>query len=102
MIAQGIVADNQQLISLGIGGLLISLVGYSVWKLIGGWMTFAGIERTASKESKEKADHLQSKLSEEISKRVALEVEVHYLKREIEELKKRIIHLESDEDNEGE
>lgn len=86
--------EAQQWLSLGIGGLLVSLVGYSIWKLIGAWMSLASTERTSSTESRVRAEILQTKLNEEIAKRVALEVEVKFLEREIAELKSRLEHVE--------
>lgn len=86
--------ETQQIISLGVGGVLITLVGYSIWKLIGGWMSFAGNERTSSEVARAKAEVLQERLSDEIAKRVALEVEVRFLKIEIEELRARLENLE--------
>lgn len=84
----------QQWLSLGLGGGLIGLVGYSVWKLIGGWMSLASTERDSSAESKVRADTLQDKLNKEIALRVALEVEVKYLRMEIDELRRHVDKLE--------
>lgn len=86
--------EAQQWLSLGIGGLLVSLVGYSIWKLIGAWMSLASQERTSSTESRARESVMQQKLNEEIAKRVALEVEVKFLQREIEELRARLYALE--------
>lgn len=91
--------EAQQWISLGIGGLLVSLVGFSIWKLIGAWMSLASTERSTSTEAKMKADALQTKLNEEIAKRVALEVEVKFLEKEIVELRRRIVGLEHEVDD---
>ena len=88
--------EAQQWLSLGIGGLLVSLVGFSIWKLIGAWMSLASTERSSSTESKVRADILQEKLNKEIAKRVALEVEVKFLEREIAELKLRLHNLEEE------
>lgn len=85
----------QQWISLGLGGALIGLVGYSVWRLIGGWMSLASVERDQNAESKVRADILQEKLNKEIALRVALEVEVKFLKIEIDELRSHVDKLES-------
>lgn len=90
--------EAQQWLSLGIGGLLVSLVGYSIWKLIGAWMSLASTERTSSTESRVRAEILQTKLNEEIAKRVALEVEVKFLEREIAELKSRLEHVEGQQE----
>lgn len=86
--------EAQQWLSLGIGGLLVSLVGYSIWKLIGAWMSLASTERDSSTESRVRAEALQNKLNDEIAKRVALEVEVKFLEREIKELKSRLEQVE--------
>ena len=86
--------ETQQWLSLGIGGLLVSLVGYSIWKLIGAWMSLASTERNSSTESRERAEVLQVKLNAEIARRVELEVEVKYLEREIAELRRRLDQLE--------
>jgi uncharacterized protein YlxW (UPF0749 family) len=84
----------QSWISLGLGGMLVSMVGFSIWKLIGAWMSLASTERGQSQEAVLKADILQQKLNEEISKRVALEVEVKFLEREVKELRERLHALE--------
>lgn len=86
--------EAQQWISLGIGGLLVSLVGFSIWKLIGAWMSLASTERSSSTESRTRAEVLQQKLNEEIARRVALEVEVKFLEREIAELRNRLAEVE--------
>ena len=80
----------QQWLSLGLGGVLIVLVGYSIWKLIAGWMSFARTQEHSSDESRERAEALQEKLNQEIAQRVALEVEVHFLKKEIVALEEQI------------
>jgi uncharacterized protein YlxW (UPF0749 family) len=85
--------EFQQWFSLGLGGLLITLVGYSIFKLIGAWMSLATTERHSSDESRERADVLQERLNEEIKRRVALEVEVRFLKKEINELETQVQHL---------
>lgn len=90
--------ETQQWLSLGIGGLLVSLVGYSIWKLIGAWMSLASTERDSSTESRGRAEALQTKLNAEITRRVALEVEVKYLEREVAELKARLDSLEHREE----
>lgn len=87
--------DAQQWVSLGIGGLLITLVGFSIWKLIGAWMSLASTERSSSAESRSRAEVLQNKLNDEIEKRVALEVEVQFLEKEIRELRRRLADLET-------
>lgn len=93
--------DNaQQILSLGLGGVLISLVGYSIFRLIGAWMTIAGTERDSNAESRARESAMQQKLNEEIAKRVALEVEVRFLHKEIEELRARLSLLEHQEDAE--
>ena len=86
--------ETQQWLSLGIGGLLVSLVGYSIWKLIGAWMSLASTERDSSAESRGRAEVLQTKLNAEIARRVELEVEVKYLEREVGELRRRLDELE--------
>ena len=86
--------EAQQWLSLGIGGLLISLVGFSIWKLIGAWMSLASTERSSSTESRTRAEVLQKRLNEEIERRVALEVEVKFLEKEIMELRARLAMLE--------
>jgi uncharacterized protein YlxW (UPF0749 family) len=83
----------QQWVSLGLGGVLISLVGYSIFKLIGAWMSLASTERHSSDESRERAEVLQERLNDEIKKRVALEVEVRFLKKEINELEAQVQRL---------
>jgi len=94
--------ETQQWLSLGIGGLLVSLVGYSIWKLIGAWMSLASTERDSNTESRGRAEALQTKLNAEIARRVALEVEVKYLEREIAELKARLDGLEHREETRNE
>jgi hypothetical protein len=84
----------QSWISLGLGGLLISLVGWSIWKLINAWSNIASVERRSSEVNELKADALQNKLNEEIVLRAALEVEVKYLKAELDRALARIRHLE--------
>ena len=88
--------ELQQWLSLGIGGLLVSLVGFSIWKLIGAWMSLASTERSSSTDSKLRADILQEKLNAEVGKWVSLEVEVKFLEREIAELKRRLHDLEEE------
>ena len=83
----------QQYVSLGLGGLLITMVAYSIFKLISAWMSFASNERHSSDESRERADALQERLSMEIGQRVALEVEVRFLKREITDLEQQVAAL---------
>lgn len=83
----------QQWFSLGLGGVLIGLVAYSIFKLIGAWMSLASTERHSSDESRERADVLQERLNEEIKRRVALEVEVKFLKKEINELETQVQRL---------
>lgn len=86
--------EFQQWISLGLGGVLISLVAYSIWRLIGAWMTIASTERDSGQEAQVRADHLQEKLNAEIMMRVALEVEVKFLRKELEALKKELVQIE--------
>ena len=91
----------QSWVSLGLGGLLISLVGWSIWKLIGAWSNIAHTERHSSEIHELKADSLQKRLNEEIVQRVALEVEVKYLKKELDRALGRIRHLEEREMSRG-
>ena len=94
--------EAQQWLSLGIGGLLVSLVGSSIWKLIGAWMSLASTERDSNTESRGRAEALQTKLNAEIARRVALEVEVKYLEREVAELRRRLDQLEHREEERNE
>ena len=95
----------QSWISLGLGGLLISLVGWSIWRLINAWSNIAAVERDGAAVNEKKADALQEKLNQEIVQRVALEVEVKYLKAELHRAMERIRHLEQlqmgDDDGSG-
>ena len=90
--------EAQQWVSLGLGGLLISLVGFSIWKLIGAWMSLASTERSSSTESRIRAETMQKRLNDEIERRVALEVEVKFLEKEIATLKARLASLERTRD----
>lgn len=83
-------AEFQNVVSLGIGGVLISLVGYSIFRLINAWTVIASTEKDSADDAKERAVVLQERLTEEIAKRVALEVEVNFLRAEVHELRKRL------------
>ena len=88
------VSQLQEFGSLGLGGLLVALVGYSIWRLINAWVLIAQTEKATAVENKARAEVLQKKLTEETAFRVSLEVEVKYLKLRLEEALARISELE--------
>ena len=94
--------DPAQLISLGVGGVLIALAGRLMTKLWGSWSDYTVQVRERGTANESRADVFSERLSECLAECAGLRVANEYLRADVEQLTAEVEELRARLDSVGE